>query len=138
MTYALDANTISYFLRGEGNVDNHFQQEIIKDKNSYAIPFIVVYEVRRWLRYNPTHILKAFSRQFDALFQNVKDKAEMSFDTWEKAIDIYITLKRNGNLIEDADILIAAYCLVNGYTLVTSNIKDFKRVDGLKLVNWYQ
>jgi len=136
--YALDANTISYFLRGEGNVDTHFQQSIVKDGNLYAIPFIVVYEVRRWLRYNPTHTIRAFGRQFDALFKNVMSEADMSYDVWEKATDIYITLKRTGNLIGDADILIAAYCLVNGYTLVTSNINDFKRIGGLKLIDWYQ
>jgi len=30
MTYALDANTISYFLRGEGNVDSYFQKEVVQ------------------------------------------------------------------------------------------------------------
>jgi tRNA(fMet)-specific endonuclease VapC len=39
-------------------------------------------------------------------------------------------------VIGDADILIAAYCLVNDYTLVTNNTNDFNRIDGLKLVNW--
>lgn len=46
-------------------------------------------------------------------------------------------LQRNEQLIKDADILIASYCIVNDYTLVTRNAKDFERVDGLKFVNWY-
>ena len=66
----------------------------------------------------------------------MRDKAEMPSDVWEKAADIYIALKQNGQIIGDADILIAAYCLVNDYTLVTNNTNDFNRVDGLKLVNW--
>jgi len=37
---------------------------------------------------------------------------------------------------KDADIFIAAYCMNNDYTLVTDNISDFKRIDGLNYVNW--
>lgn len=36
----------------------------------------------------------------------------------------------------DSDILIAAYCIVNDYTLVTDNTSDFERIEGLKFVNW--
>jgi predicted nucleic acid-binding protein len=49
MTYALDTNTISYLFRGEGNVEKHFQQEIILAGNPYVIPLIVVFELKRWL-----------------------------------------------------------------------------------------
>ena len=37
---------------------------------------------------------------------------------------------------EDADILIAAFCLHNNYILVTDNIKHFKNIKGLNTVNW--
>jgi len=37
----------------------------------------------------------------------------------------------------NADILIAAYCLANNFTLVTRNTRDFERVEGLNFVNWY-
>jgi len=70
-------------------------------------------------------------------FHNVRDTSEMSLDVWKKAAEIYIELKSRGQLIGDADILIVSYCLVNYYTLVTRNIKDFERIDDLKLVNWY-
>ena len=136
--YALDANTISYLLRGEGAVDNHFEQELIKAGNLYVVPYIVVYEVRRWLRDRPTRQLQVFAQEFDALFQTVKSKAEMPMDVWDKAADIYIALKQKGQLIKDADILIAAYCMVNNYTLVTRNKDDFKRIDGLVFVDWFE
>jgi len=61
----------------------------------------------------------------------------MTLDVWEKAIKIYVSLKSKGQLIGDADILIAAYCLANDFTLVTRNDNDFARIDGLRLVNWY-
>jgi len=136
MIYALDANTISFFLRGEGNVVSSFREKIVEAGNRYVIPFIAAYEVRRWLLDRPTKRLRAFTLQFNALFENVKDKAEMPGVVWEKAADIYIALKQKGQLIGDADILIAAYCISNGYTLVSDNTDDFIRIDGLKLTNW--
>ena len=136
-TYALDANTISYFLRGEGNVDEYFQKEIIDADNAYVVPFIVVYEIKRWLYDKPTKQNRVFAKEFDALFLHVRDDAEMPLDVWNKAAEIYIKLKQKGQLISDADILIAAYCLVNNYTLVTRNEDDFNRIDELRFVNWY-
>jgi len=138
MTYAFDTNTVSYLLRGEGNVEKHFQQEIIQAGNTYAIPLIVVFELKRWLLDNPTKALRVFAEVFNDLFEIVRNKAEMPIAVWEKAADIYILLKQKGHLIGDADILIAAYSLINGYTLITNNTNDFNRIDGLNLANWYQ
>ncbi|ADT85057.1 hypothetical protein TERMP_02083 [Thermococcus barophilus MP] len=44
-------------------------------------------------------------------------------------------MKRNGELIEDADLLIAATAIAKGYTLWTRNIKHFERLEkfGLRL-----
>ncbi len=54
----------------------------------------------------------------------------------DKASEIYSDLKKKGQLIEDADILIAAIALTNNAMLVTDNVSHFKRVAGLKLENW--
>ena len=55
---------------------------------------------------------------------------------WDKAAEIYADLKNSGMLIEDADIIIAAVCLTHDLSLVTNNEKHFRRVSGLKVVNW--
>jgi len=136
VTYALDTNTISFFLWGEGNADSCFRKEIIEAGNAYAIPFIVAYEIKRWLLDRPTKQLRVFAEQFNRLFESAEDKADMPNAVWEQAADIYIALKQKGRLIGDADILIAAYCIVNDYTLVTDNTNDFNRIEGLSFVNW--
>ena len=46
------------------------------------------------------------------------------------------TLEKAGTIIDDADLFIAACAKVHGLTLVTNNIKHFKRIKGLKLENW--
>jgi len=45
-------------------------------------------------------------------------------------------LERRGTPIGANDMLIAAHALAVDATLVTDNIREFERVDGLKLVNW--
>jgi len=137
ITYVFDTNTVSYFLRGEGSIRKNMKREISENGNSYSIPFVVFYEVKRWLFYKPTKLLKEYNQRFDTMYQSVEDKADMPINVWEKAIDMYISLQSKGQLIEDADILIASYCLVNDYTLITRNTRDFERINGLKFVNWY-
>lgn len=53
-----------------------------------------------------------------------------------RAAAIYAELHRGGNLIGDADILIAATALEFGLVLATNNTRHFGRMEGLDLVNW--
>ena len=54
----------------------------------------------------------------------------------DKASRIYADLKRRGELVEDADILIAASCPVEGMILVTDNEEHFRRIENLEVENW--
>ena len=69
-------------------------------------------------------------------FANRYGVGDMTSGMWVRAANIYADLRRKSFTVGDADILIAAFCLVNGYILVTNNTKDFENVDGLQLVNW--
>lgn len=52
-----------------------------------------------------------------------------------KAADIYADLYRRGELIGDADILIAATAIVEGCALVTNNERHFSRIADLQVNN---
>jgi tRNA(fMet)-specific endonuclease VapC len=52
-----------------------------------------------------------------------------------RAADIYADLYKRGELIGDADILIAASAL-NGYGIATNNEGHFRRINDLHGVNW--
>jgi tRNA(fMet)-specific endonuclease VapC len=45
-------------------------------------------------------------------------------------------LKKRGTMIGANDLLIAAHARYMGLTLVTNNMREFKRVQGLKVENW--
>ena len=49
---------------------------------------------------------------------------------------IRCVLETKGQPISGNDLLIAAHALALGYTLVTANMREFARVDGLKCENW--
>ena len=50
--------------------------------------------------------------------------------------DLKSKLQREGILIEDADIFVAATCLETCEKLITGNIKHYNRIDELKIENW--
>jgi tRNA(fMet)-specific endonuclease VapC len=45
-------------------------------------------------------------------------------------------LEKSGSLIGAYDLLIAAHALALGLTLVTNNVREFRRVPGLRVENW--
>ena len=53
-----------------------------------------------------------------------------------QAAEIYADLYRRGELIGDADILIAASAIVHGFVVSTNNESHFGRIRGLRVENW--
>ena len=51
-----------------------------------------------------------------------------------KAVEIYLNLRKNNQLIQPPDIFIAATALAHNYLLATFNIKHFNRVKNLKII----
>jgi len=61
---------------------------------------------------------------------------EMGNYILEEAIKVYVQERKAKRNTEDADILIAAFCLQNNSILVTDNVKHFQGIVGLHLVIW--
>jgi predicted nucleic acid-binding protein len=131
MIYAIDSNIVSYFIRGDKQIRQRFHQTIMEN-NAIVIPSVTYYEVRRGFKHKPA--LKK-EKAFDQMCW-LYPIGEMAIDAWECATSIYGDSRRIGKPIEDTDILIAAFCIVNAYTLVTHNTKHFQYIDGLQMVDW--
>lgn len=58
------------------------------------------------------------------------DKAAVSYG------EIRADLENRGQVIGAYDLLIAAHSLSEGYTLVTNNVKEFSKINGINLLNW--
>ena len=45
-------------------------------------------------------------------------------------------LERRGTPLDDFDLVLGCCALAHNLTLVTNNVKHFKKIDGLRVVNW--
>ena len=96
------------------------------------ITIITYYEVMKGHEY-----VGALDRQklFDE-FCELNNVIPLDQVACQRAAQVYASLRRQGNLIPDADILIAGIALASDYVLVTQNVRHFQRIAGLKVENW--
>ncbi len=131
MTYALDTNILTLFLREDEGV--YKNANIAFDNgHKFIIPQMADYEVRREL------LAKGMRKKLREYmeFRQIIPVGAFDESVWEKAIHIYVSLRNSGKSIGDADIFIAAYCLVNDCSLITRNTKHFEHIEGLLLIKW--
>jgi len=127
----LDTSILIAFLKGEEDVVAKVE-EYLEEFDRFSLSIITYYEILRGLKY-----IDDEKKLRD--FEELMDKSEiitLDREIIEKASEIYAGLKRRGKLIEDADILIAASCLVKGMVLVTDNEEHFRRIESLETENW--
>jgi tRNA(fMet)-specific endonuclease VapC len=133
MIYALDTNTVTFLLKENENVKNNADIALDNGHN-LIIPKIVDYEIQRGL---VARRMNKKLREYLSFCQFITIGA-ISDKVWQKAVQIYAKLSQQGKPIGDGDILIAAFCLVNEYVLVTDNARHFNRIDGLSFINWLE
>ena len=129
--YTLDTNILSYYIRGNERIKDRLNREI-SEGNWFIMNPITYYEITRGLlAIESQKKLKKF-KELCQIFGIL----ELSNKVLDIAAQNYAILRKRGELIEDADLFIAATCLVNDLVLVTNNQKHFSRIDGLKIENW--
>jgi tRNA(fMet)-specific endonuclease VapC len=129
--YALDTNSVSNFLRGRGRVAEHLLRQA---PANIGLPSVVLYE----LEYGAERSLAPaeLKARLDALLRSLR---VLSFgeDEARAAARIRATLEAEGRAIGPLDVLIAATALEQQAVLVTHNTKEFSRVAGLRVEDWY-
>jgi predicted nucleic acid-binding protein len=130
-TFALDTNIVSYILQKREEVMDRLGEEIARG-NEVVIPPIVYYEIRRGLIYSGA---TAKASLFKELLSDLEIES-IDAATLDVAAAEYARLRKAGTPIEDADLLIGAYCVEKGYTLVMNNDKHLKLISGLSITNW--
>ena len=131
MTYTLDTNTIIAILNNDKNVEEKGKKAIAAG-DKLIIPPVVDYEIQRGLLYKPS----PKKEKIYFLLRQHYSVGIMMPEMWVKSAHIYVDLRKSGFTVGDDDIFIAAFCLLNGYVLVTRNTKDFENIAGLRQVNW--
>ncbi|MCL2054454.1 MAG: PIN domain-containing protein [Oscillospiraceae bacterium] len=136
MIYALDTNIIIHYLRDEPRVCQEIYSAISQG-DKLIIPNVVNYEIKRGFEVQSA---PRKEKEYRILTEQggFCDIIEMDANAWERAERVFAELYHKHLTVGEMDILIGAFCLENNCTLVTNNIKDFKDIDGLEMVDWLE
>jgi tRNA(fMet)-specific endonuclease VapC len=129
----LDTNIITAFLKNDFRVVERVT-DYLEFFDKLTINIISYYEILRGLKDLGNE--EKLGRFEDFIQEN--ELVWIKKETVGKAAEIYAYLKKQGTLIEDVDILMAAIAIVEDLVLITNNISHFKRVKNLRLDNWLQ
>ncbi len=132
MQYLLETSICVFFLRGKLNLD-----DLIREKgreNCY------------------TSEITAFELRYGAENSDSPTKSHKAVDDFLNGLTIIpiygcikryakekVRLRRIGKPMHDEfDLLIGVTAVENKLTLVTDNVKDFERIDEIKIENWFK
>jgi len=131
MNYTLDTNIITAYMKNNTRVKRKLQDAAFDGKEVF-INGISYYETKRgYLAINATNKLKIFERFCGTFVVSLLDTQKIL----DKASEIYADLKQSGQLLPDADILIAAMALTQNLILVSDD-SHFSRISSLTVENW--
>ncbi len=130
MKYLLDTNIIIYWLKGNQQIENSVLAVGLENVSYSIITKAELY----FGAYNSSQVAGNLQNitliSSKLLMLPFDDQAAQQFG------QIKATLKQKGQLILDADLMIAAIALAHNFTLVTNNTKHFSRISDLLLENW--
>jgi len=129
--YALDTNSVVFFFKGMGRVGARL---LAMRPGDVAIPSVVLYELEVG-----AVLSTAPGKRREQLAALVEVVQVLPFGEGEArtAARVRGELEQVGSPIGPLDTLIAATALYHGATLVTHNLREFRRVKGLKIEDWY-
>jgi tRNA(fMet)-specific endonuclease VapC len=131
MKYALDTNTLIYFFKGIGNVKNRL---LSVPPGEIVLPSIVLFELELGIAKSSSP-RKRISQLKD--FTDLVNVIAFGPAEAKAAAQIRAKLEKKGIPIGPYDVLIAACAKANNLILVTHNLKEFKRIDGLRVEDWF-
>jgi tRNA(fMet)-specific endonuclease VapC len=131
--YVLDTNAVSALMKGDARVIERLGQV---GKNDVMVPQPVLAEIAYGIQRLPrSKRREALARRFDLVRAELL-RAEWSDEVSDHFGAIKAALEKKGRRIEDFDAAIAAHALAMGAVLVTANVDDMVRVQGLAVEDW--
>jgi tRNA(fMet)-specific endonuclease VapC len=134
--YMLDTNTCSFLMRNKPDYLINKLEELVQSQHQIVISAITYAEltfgaVNKKASPKMPNIVNEFVDRLDAVL------------AWDKrAVEAATLIKKQldlkGTPIGHNDILIAGHCISIGAILVTDNVREFQRVEGLMFENWVE
>jgi tRNA(fMet)-specific endonuclease VapC len=128
----LDTDTLSEIMKGRNAHVRDNARQYLATFGRFTFSIMTRYEILRGLK------ARAATRQL-ARFEQRCQRSEvlpLTDAIIVRAADIYALLYQRGQLISDADILIAATALQHNRIMVTENRDHFRRIPTLTVESW--
>jgi len=128
----LDTDTLSEIMKGvDPSVQDNARRYLTVFRH-FTFSIITRYEILRGLK------ARRATRQLARFEQRCQHSQVLPLtdDIIVQAADLYALLYQEGQLISDADILIAATALKHDLVMVTENVHHFQRIPGLSIESW--
>jgi tRNA(fMet)-specific endonuclease VapC len=122
----LGTDTLSEIMKGaDPHVQDHARRYLASFRH-FTLSIITRYEILRGLK------ARRATRQMARFEQRCQHSQVLPLtdDIIVQATELYALLYQEGQLIGDADILIAATALKHNLVLVTENVNHFRRIPG--------
>jgi tRNA(fMet)-specific endonuclease VapC len=130
LKYLLDTNIVIYTIKNRPDkVRQHFNRHDGQMCISTVTLGELIYGAERSLRPEQNmEVSEGFAARLEVLAFDSQDAAHFG--------QLRAELANNGQPIGPYDMMIAGQARARGLILVTNNLKEFKRVPGLRLQNW--
>jgi tRNA(fMet)-specific endonuclease VapC len=128
--YLLDTDTVIYALKGHPQVVSNLQLNSELPMAISAITLMELYHGAFKSRKTASNLAKVKTLEQEMLVLPI-GPPEAEVHGFQKA-----ALEQAGTPLDDFDLAIASCALANNLVLVTTNVRHFNRIEGLKLTNW--
>ena len=130
LKYMLDTNVCVRVLRDR---PNSLRDKFNAEASSLSISSVVLYE----LLYGAAKSARPVENRHEVEgFAERLKVFDFDADAAAHAGEIRAELERRGKAIGGYDLLIAGHARSRGLVIVTGNLREFQRVDGLRCENW--
>jgi len=130
LTYLLDTNTCIYAIKREPEVLRRLQERTPDD---FGVSAVTVAEL--WFGAAKSSRPQSTRASVDA-FLKPFEVLPFASEAAEEYAAIRLQLEKAGRPIGERNLLIAATAKSRRLTVVTHNVREFSRVDGLKVEDW--
>lgn len=133
MKYMLDTNIIIYLLKNKPPTVAA-RVNALNDKDALCMSYVTYAELLKGAARSvrKTQVLK----QIKQLTLSIPVEYAMNAKICQHYAQQFIQLKAAGTPIGANDLWIACHALASDATLVTNNMREFERVQGLTIENW--
>lgn len=134
MTYLLDTSTCVALIRPKTLLARVRADQAITQGHELVVSAVVLHEL--WYGARKSDRVAENTAKVNSFLSNYIGICQFDGEDARRAGEVRAMLERSGQVIGAYDTLIAGQCLNRGFTLVTGNVAEFRRVKGLRWEDW--